>query len=78
MNTPVSCIGLTSRHQRLLQIADAPTGVLRRKASDRPHGTRRRLGQPVLVVLNQQPPGPRVVRNHVEYGTALLGDELVR
>ena len=39
--------------------------------------TRRRVREPPLVVLQQQPPRARVPLDDLEHGPALVGDELV-
>jgi hypothetical protein len=69
--------GLAARGEILAQAGGGSTGVFQAQARGGGHRGRRPLGQALLVVLEQQPPGARVALDHFEHGLPLARDERV-
>src|SRR5450759_4334498 len=69
--------GLPATGQRGSQAGNELDGERESKTKSLSLRTRRRVGQPALVVLEQKPPGARVVLHDVEHCGALAADKLV-
>ncbi len=67
--------GLSPGSQLVVQGGHRGPGLVEGERRARGHGLARVLGQPLLVVLQQEAPGPRVPPDHLEDRLPLSGDQ---